>query len=109
VSVSELKRMKGLEAENAKNSGADIKLARRFSASPTRRSAFFNIRRDISRVGNRYPVDGENAVYSLWTSDQIWIRLPQRRLAQHHAANNADAEHVQPTVHEIEQVRVHKR
>jgi hypothetical protein len=29
VSVSELKRMKGLEAENAKNSGADIKLARR--------------------------------------------------------------------------------
>jgi putative transposase len=36
VSVSELKRMKGLEAENAKNSGADIKLARRFSASPTR-------------------------------------------------------------------------
>jgi putative transposase len=36
VSVSELKRMKGLEVENAKNSGADIKLARRFSASPTR-------------------------------------------------------------------------
>ena len=36
VSVSELKRMKGLEAENAKNSGADIKLARRFLASPTR-------------------------------------------------------------------------
>ena len=36
VSVSELKRMKGLKAENAKNSGADIKLARRFSASPTR-------------------------------------------------------------------------
>ena len=36
VSVSELKRMKWLEAENAKNSGADIKLARRFSASPTR-------------------------------------------------------------------------
>ncbi len=34
VSVSELKRMKGLEAE--KNSGADIKLARRFSALPTR-------------------------------------------------------------------------
>jgi len=28
--------MKGLEVENAKNSGADIKLARRFSASPTR-------------------------------------------------------------------------
>jgi hypothetical protein len=36
VSVSALKRMKGLEAENAKNSGTDIKLARRFSASPTR-------------------------------------------------------------------------
>jgi hypothetical protein len=36
VSVSELKRLNGLEAENAKNSGADIKPARRFSASPTR-------------------------------------------------------------------------
>ena len=36
VSVSELKRMKGLEVENAKNSGAAVKLARRFSASPTR-------------------------------------------------------------------------
>ena len=36
VSVSGLKRMKRLEAWNAKNSGADIKLARRFSASPTR-------------------------------------------------------------------------
>lgn len=36
VSVSELKRMKGVEVENAKNSGADIKLARRFSALPTR-------------------------------------------------------------------------
>jgi putative transposase len=36
VSVWELKRMKGLEAENPKTSGADIKLARRFSASPTR-------------------------------------------------------------------------
>jgi putative transposase len=39
VSVSELKRMKGLEAENAKNSGADIKMARRFSASPTRQAS----------------------------------------------------------------------
>jgi putative transposase len=36
VSVSELKRMKGVEVENAKNSGADIKLARRFSPLPTR-------------------------------------------------------------------------
>jgi hypothetical protein len=36
VSVSELKRLNGFKAENAKNSGADIKLARRFSASPTR-------------------------------------------------------------------------
>ena len=36
VSVSELNLMKGLEVENAKNSGAEIKLARRLSASPTR-------------------------------------------------------------------------
>lgn len=36
VSVSQLKRMKGLAAENAKKSGADITQARRFSASPTR-------------------------------------------------------------------------
>jgi len=35
VSVSELKRMKGPRLRT-KNSGADIKLARRFSASPTR-------------------------------------------------------------------------
>jgi putative transposase len=36
VSVSDLKRMKGIEAENAKNSAPILKLARRFSASPTR-------------------------------------------------------------------------
>ena len=36
MSVPELKRMKGLEAKNAENSGTDIKLARRFPASPTR-------------------------------------------------------------------------
>ena len=39
VSVWELKRLNGFEAENAKNSGADIKLARRFSASPTRQAS----------------------------------------------------------------------
>jgi len=39
VSVSELKRIKGLEAENAKNSGADIKLARRLSAGSRFHSA----------------------------------------------------------------------
>jgi hypothetical protein len=34
-------------------------------------------------------------------------RLALRGLAQHHATDNADTKHVQPTVHEIEQVRVH--
>src|SRR5258706_9130 len=38
MSVSELKRMKEIEGENAKKSGADIKLARRVSASPKRQA-----------------------------------------------------------------------
>ena len=33
-------------------------------------------------------------------------RLVPRGLAQHHAADNADTKDVQPTVHEIEQMRV---
>ena len=33
-------------------------------------------------------------------------RLVLRGLAQHHAANNTDAEDVQPAVHEIEQMGV---
>ena len=33
-------------------------------------------------------------------------RLVLRGLAQHHAANNTDAEDVQPAVHEVEQMGV---
>jgi hypothetical protein len=39
---------------------------------------------------------------------ECWgFRLLQQGLAQYHAADNTDTKRVQPTVHEIEQVRVH--